>query len=201
MARVASDLLIGRIVQYVAFRHRPALRGVSTLYRAAIDRDVTLTSLEGVLADLCSTGWPVDRTWKSPCRRHVLHGAFEEEVLEQWLDAIPDWRPLVRLTACTMSKLLTFRYSLGEDFGESWCTVEAMPVFTAAVEVDLFWAAFLASAPAALRERLAAAQWLMRLLVARYNFAWLHAMLWFCSREGPEAGIEIAQFFFEDKCV
>mmetsp|Transcript_67600 Transcript_67600/g.197850 ORF Transcript_67600/g.197850 Transcript_67600/m.197850 type:complete len:206 (-) Transcript_67600:39-656(-) len=203
MSFIRTELLISRIAGHAPFRERASMRGTCKNYRAAIDRDVALELLESIIEDICSTEvCPQNDTWETPCRRRVLHGAFSDEDLDEWLSgAIPCGRFLLRLAADTLSRILTFKYEpRADDVGDCPCTVEAMPVLTTLVEVDRFWDNLFTTTPAALKENLATAQWLMRILVRRYNFTSLRAVVW-CNvwREGMHPGLELVQLFFEDK--
>eukprot|EP00931_Biecheleriopsis_adriatica_P101502 TRINITY_DN76623_c0_g1_i1.p1 TRINITY_DN76623_c0_g1~~TRINITY_DN76623_c0_g1_i1.p1 ORF type:complete len:228 (-),score=22.66 TRINITY_DN76623_c0_g1_i1:224-883(-) len=210
-----SEFIVRRLLEHGTFRERAQERNVCKMFQAAIDRSIELASLDRTIEHICypppndrrddehalaSPG--ENRLWKSPCRRDVMHGVFAEDDLDDWLAAVvPRGTCLLRFSASTLSRLLTFKYEArADDVGSCPCTVDSMLVLATTQDVDRYWREIWPGVPAALHTSVAIAQWLMRIRVKRYNFISLRAVVscevW---REGTYEGMELVQLFFEDK--
>lgn len=210
MAQVlaGSPGLLINIAECCVFRELADLRGACRLNRTTIDQAFATPETLRTILKVISNGASED--WEPPSFLECVYNGDDDHDALRWYctlqdiveplleDIIPEGALLMRLRADTLSRILMFRRRVARY--ELRSTVVSMPVLKTTNEVNGFWGELRTEAPAILLQDLAAAQWLMRLLVAAYNFVHLRVRISRWSDDDDNDPVfEIAQLFFEDK--
>eukprot|EP00434_Breviolum_minutum_P012455 symbB.v1.2.010972.t2/scaffold727.1/size198231/17 len=163
-----------------------------------VDGLVSLELLDALLKDLDVDTTEDPITWSPTCRK--IHAFFEDDELDNWLgDLMVDQRALLPFEAGLLSRLLTFKVPyMADDIGNCPLTVENMTVLTSTAQVKHFWDQLRSAAPREKQEHIARTEWMMSLLVRRFDFIALRVVIscevW---REGTHRGMEFAQIFYQ----